>query len=198
MQGMKRAHGRRGMGLQHRGHDHHHASERASGLFGGGGRGGHGGRRGKRFSGDELRLMVLGELESGPRHGYQLIRAFAELSGEAYSPSPGVLYPLLTMLAEIGLVEEVVEVGNARRRYALTDAGRAEVDVNRAVLADARQRLTAMADEAARTDAGPVRRAMTNLRAAAIQRLSHTGTDDELVFRVAALLDEAAQKIERL
>jgi DNA-binding PadR family transcriptional regulator len=166
------------------------------GKFGGGGGAG---RRGKRFAGDELRLMVLGLLaENAPQHGYQLIRAFADKSGEAYSPSPGVLYPLLTLLADMGMIEEVTAEGSARRSYALTESGLAEVEAKQAEVEAALARLAAMGEEAGRADPAPVRRAMMNLRTAAIQRMTRAGADNETAFAVAALLDDAAQKIERL
>jgi DNA-binding PadR family transcriptional regulator len=177
------------------------------GLFGGRGRHGEhghdaegpGGRRGKRFSGDELRLMVLSLLDGEPQHGYQLIRGFAEKSGDAYAPSPGVLYPLLTLLADMELVEEVAsESGGSRRSFALTDTGRAELAAQRGVADAAFQRLAEMAGETRRTDPAPVRRAMMNLRTAAIQRLVSGEGGNEVAFRIAAILDEAARTIERL
>lgn len=160
---------------------------------------GGGGRRGKRFAGEELRLMVLGLLaERAPQHGYQLIRNFAQRSADAYRPSPGVLYPMLTLLADMGLVEELAGEGSARRSYQLTLAGRAELSAKAAELGGAFSRLAAMADQTNRTDAAPIRRAMMNLRTAAIQRMSQDGTDPETAFAIAAILDEAAQKIERI
>lgn len=164
------------------------------GPFGGGGR-----RRAKRFAGDELRLMVLGLLgETAPQHGYQLIRNFAEKSGDAYSPSPGVLYPLLTLLADMDLVEAVTGEGSARRPFVLTAAGKAEVGAKKADIDDAFARLAAMAENAGRVDAAPVRRAMMNLRTASVQRMTRDCADAEIAFAIAALLDEVAQKIERL
>lgn len=174
-------------------------ADRFGGERFGGGRGGFGGggRRGKRFAGEDLRLMVLALLEDEPQHGYQLIRAFAEKSGEAYAPSPGVLYPLLTLLQDMGLIAE--EPGEGRTRsFALTEAGKAELSGNREAAEAALARLAAMAEDAARTDAAPVRRAMVNLRTAAIQRMRKAGADEQTAFAIAALLDEAAQKIERL
>lgn len=192
---MKRGH----CGPNHRGRFGHHEG---GGMFGhrGPGGGGMGGpRRGKRFSGDELRLMVLALLEGEPQHGYQLIRSFAARSGDAYAPSPGNLYPLLTMLADMGLIAEAEgSAGTSRRSYALTDEGRAELETGRAVASAAFARLEEMAAMAGRTDGGPVRRAMMNLRTATVQRISREGGTDELGFAIAAILDEAAQKIERL
>jgi DNA-binding PadR family transcriptional regulator len=173
-----------------------HGFGHSRGKFGGGSGAG---RRGKRFAGDELRLMVLGLLaENAPQHGYQLIRAFADKSGEAYSPSPGVLYPLLTLLGDMGLIEEVASEGSARRSYALSEAGRAEAEAKQAEIDAALARLAAMGEEAGRADPAPVRRAMMNLRTAAIQRMTNGTADKDTAFAIAALLDEAAQKIERL
>lgn len=169
---------------------------RSEGGRGLGGRG-TGGRRGKRFAGEELRLMVLALLESGPQHGYQLIRAFAEKSGDAYSPSPGVLYPLLTLLQDMGAVEEAPGEGRTRS-VALTEAGRAELAAGRAIADAAFARLAAMGEEAGRTDAAPIRRAFMNLRAASMQRMQQTGADNQTAFAIADIIDEAARKIERL
>lgn len=169
------------------------------GPFGPGGPyGGGGGRRGKRFAGEELRLIVLSLLAEGPQHGYQLIRAIAEKSHEAYSPSPGVLYPLLDLLADMGLAEEMTGEGGKRRSFAVTEAGRTELADKAAEVEALMARLAAMGEERGRVDPAPVRRAMMNLRAATMQRLARGGEDGEIAFEVAALLDEAAQKIERL
>lgn len=193
--GMARAFMMRGMfGHRHGGH----------GVFGGGGfghdyggGGEHRGRRGKRFSGDELRLMVLGLLSEGPQHGYQLIRAFSEKSGEGYSPSPGVLYPLLALLADMGLAREV-EGSGPRRSYELTEDGVAEVEARREAIDALFARLEALAAEASRADHAPVRRAMMNLRMATVARMTRDGADSATALEVARLLDEAAQAIERL
>jgi DNA-binding PadR family transcriptional regulator len=202
MHGMKRQLGREGRRPETRGgrgfgrHGERHERGHGGGFGGGGG----GGRRGKRFTGEELRLMVLALLEeTTPQHGYQLIRTFAEKSGDAYAPSPGVLYPLLTLLQDMGLVEEADSTGGgSRRSYALSEAGKAEIDGQREAIASAFGRLAALAEESSRTDAGPVRRAMMNLRTAAVQRMGKDGADEEVAFSIAAILDEAAQKIERL
>ncbi|WP_447514071.1 PadR family transcriptional regulator, partial [Clostridioides difficile] len=58
------------------------------------------------FDGTELRLILLKLIEEQPRHGYDLIREIEERSGGAYAPSPGVVYPTLTMLDDMGLIEE--------------------------------------------------------------------------------------------
>lgn len=195
-------HGRRGRGRRRavaRGPRHGEHGGEGRGLFGGRGGGGPGGgpRRGKRFAGEELRLMVLALLKDGPKHGYQLIRAFADRSAEAYSPSPGVLYPLLTLLADMDLIAEAEGEGRSRS-FALTDAGRAELVAGQATAKAAFARLAALGEEEARVDPTPIRRAVMNLRTAAIQRMGAPGADRETAFAIADLIDEAARKIERL
>ena len=161
------------------------------------GRGGGGGRRRRLFDGEGLRLMALHLIGEEPRHGYDLIRALSERSGGAWAPSPGMVYPLLTLLAEMGLIAEDAQEGS-RKRFALTEAGVAERDK----AADETQRLLArldgLASEAARVDPAPVRRAVHNLRAVLIERMGREDATPETVFEAAALIDATAQAIERL
>ncbi|CAB3834777.1 PadR family transcriptional regulator [Achromobacter piechaudii] len=94
--------------------------------FGGDGRGF---TRGRRVSADDLQLMLLGLLEKNPSHGYELIKAFGALSNGFYTPSPGMVYPALTYLEELGYA--TVEQDGAKKRYHLADAGKAHLDANR-------------------------------------------------------------------
>ncbi len=97
------------------------------------GRGGGGMPGGRRFAAADLQLLVLALLEGGPAHGYELIRVLEERSGGFYAPSPGVIYPALTYLEEIGRL--TVEPDGNRKRYGLTDDGRAHLDAHRAAAA---------------------------------------------------------------
>ena len=56
------------------------------------------------FAHGALRLYLLALLESGPKHGYELIKALSERFGGTYSPSAGTIYPRLGKLEEEGLV----------------------------------------------------------------------------------------------
>src|SRR4051812_6587920 len=81
-----------------------------------GGRGGRGRGRGRRrvFEAGELRLVLLKLIEDQPRHGYDLIRAIEEMTHGTYAPSPGVIYPTLTMLQDMGLIEEAKGEGSRK------------------------------------------------------------------------------------
>jgi DNA-binding PadR family transcriptional regulator len=96
--------------------------------------GGSGGffRAGRMLADGDLRLIALALLAEGPRHGYDIIKALEELSSGIYSPSPGVVYPTLTFLEEAGYASSATE-GN-KRVFSITDAGRAYLDENRAIV----------------------------------------------------------------
>ena len=96
---------------------------------GGGFMGGDGFPGGRRLGSSELQLVLLALLAEQPAHGYELIRLLEERSGGFYAPSPGMIYPALTYLEEIGHAA-VTQDGN-RKLYALTDAGRAHLQANR-------------------------------------------------------------------
>ena len=170
------------------------------GLGGGGRRGGGRGERGERrrmFDGGELRLVLLKLIADEPRHGYDLIRQIEELTGGTYAPSPGVIYPTLTMLDDMGLIEAQQSDG-AKKLFAITDTGRAELEANSEIVEAALARLTAVGEETQRTDSASVRRAMGNLRQVLMNRLGDRDLDNAALHNIVALIDEAAQKIERL
>ncbi|WP_310497569.1 PadR family transcriptional regulator [Sandarakinorhabdus sp.] len=157
-------------------------------------RGGFGRRR--MFDGDALRMLLLKLISDAPRHGYELIKEIGALSGGFYTPSPGMVYPMLTLLADQGMVEE--QADGSRRRFAITPAGQAELDGAADTLAGLLARLAEMAAAAAPDETGPVRRGMANIRMAVQTRMAADGAGKDTAFDIAAILDEAARKIERL
>lgn len=160
--------------------------------------GGRGGPRGRRmFDSGELRLVLLKLIADEPRHGYDLIRQVEELTGGAYAPSPGVVYPTLTLLDDMGLIEARQAEG-AKKLFAITDTGTAHLAENAEQVEALMARLADVGAERARTDSASVRRAMGNLREVLIHRLRHEEVAKETLHEIVALIDEAAQKIERL
>jgi len=194
--------------FHHHGRDERHCGPRHRGWGRGfGGYGGFGawgmhegreGGRGRRmFDGGELRLILLKLIEEQPRHGYDLIREIEERSGGAYAPSPGVIYPTLTMLGDMELIEEQKTDG-AKKQFGITTAGQAHLTEREAEVEALFARLAEMGDRQARTSGGPIRRAMHNLRSVLQERLSSSEVNSDTLHEVAAILDEAARKIERL
>ena len=163
---------------------------------GGGGRGGRGRRR--MFDSGELRIVLLALIEKEPRHGYDLIKAIEEMTGGDYAPSPGVVYPTLSLLEDAGLIASV-ETDGARKAFRITDAGIAELSDKRDEADALLARLSEAGEEREQRAGGPqIGRAVGNLMAAMAHRLASGETDAEFKHRVAEILDEAAQKIERL
>jgi len=157
----------------------------------------HGGRRRRVFDSGELQLVLLKLIADQPRHGYELIRAIEELTGGAYVPSPGVIYPTLTLLQDMGRIEEAVAEG-PRKPFAITADGTAELVAKKPEVEALLARLAELASMRERTEGGPVRRAKGNLRTVLLDRLGKDGVQSETMHEVAAILDEAARKIERL
>ena len=200
-----------GFHRQHRaaGHGTRHAMRgRNGGFFGGGfgeafgegfgeGRSGRGGGRRRVFDGAELRLILLSLIGAQPRHGYDLIKAIEERSGGAYAPSPGVVYPTLTLLEDMGHIAEQAAEGS-KRLFAITDAGKLEVGQQAEMIEALFARLEALGEQRSDDDRSPVKRAMVNLAMALRTRMRHGDRSPDLAHDIAALLDETARKIERL
>lgn len=200
-------------GFHHRdgrhGHHHHDHVERnaARGGFGRGrgfehfmahfadGREGRGGGRRRLFDGGELRLVLLRLIGDMPRHGYDLIRAIEERTGGVYAPSPGVVYPTLTMLGDMGQIEEQASEGN-RKVFAATAEGSKILAEKAEEIAELMARLDALGEARERTDSASIRRAMHNLKAVLLHKLADA--EVETIQEAVALIDEAAGKIERL
>ncbi len=165
------------------------------GLRGGGDGSGRGGRR-RVFDGGELKLVLLKLIADAPRHGYDLIREIEELTGGSYAPSPGVIYPTLTLLDDMDLIAATAD--GTKKSFAVTEAGTTELTNKATEVAALFERLSEMSAMRAKTDGAPIRRSMGNLRQVLQNRLTADDATPEMLHDVAAIIDDAAQKIERL
>lgn len=160
-----------------------------------------GGRRGRRarrmFESGELRLVLLKLIADEPRHGYDLIRAIEELTGGEYAPSPGVVYPTLTLLQDMGLIEEAPGKA-ARKPFQVTGEGRAHLEERAAEVEGLFERLSDLRPNAGSMHGSPVWRAMRNLGVALRTRMAHGDVTEDTMHELAALIDEFAQRVERL
>ena len=165
-------------------HGHH--------RMGGWGRGG--GRRERMFDQGDLRLVMLAMIAERPRHGYDIIKALEEMTGGAYSPSPGVIYPTLTLLQEQGLAD-TVDADGGKKLYTITDAGKTELAAGKT----ATDAIFARINESTARSSGVtprVVRAMENLRTALRLKLSQGGLTEEQVAVIVRTIDEAATAVE--
>jgi DNA-binding PadR family transcriptional regulator len=165
----------------------------------GGGRGG----GGRVFGHGGLRFVLLQLIADKPSHGYELIKAIEERLGGSYSPSPGIVYPTLTLLEELGCVSVDLADGGGRKRYSITPAGREFLAANRAMTDEMMARMHGGQEGV--DGAGPragrppqVTRAIENLKLAMRMRLARGPLTEQQAHEFAAVLDSAAQQLERI
>jgi DNA-binding PadR family transcriptional regulator len=161
---------------------------------------------GRKLASGDLQLVILALLEEHPRHGYEVIKALEETSKGFYTPSPGMVYPALTYLEEVGYA--TMEAEGSKKLYRITDAGLAKLDEDRpfvnAVLAQL-ARIGSKMDRVRQAFAGDdqpdgVHRAVDEarqaLRAALIAKLNASPSDEELV-RISEVLRRATDELQR-
>jgi DNA-binding PadR family transcriptional regulator len=181
----ERRHARDGLGFgRHFGRGHHHFGEKL------------GRRMGRFFDHGDLRFVVLQLIAEKPRYGYEVIKEIEERLGGAYSPSPGVVYPTLTLLEELGYATVSNAEGN-KKLYAITSEGTAFLATNKPMVDAIFGR---MQEANAAQGGGPspqILRAMENLKMAIRLRLSQGPLSEEQIRAVTTAIDHAAQQIER-
>ena len=166
------------------GHHHHDDAER-----------GERSSRRRLFAHGDLRLLALHLIAERPRHGYEIIKEIEELTGGSYSPSPGVIYPTLTWLEELGHVTLAVNEGT-KKLHAITAEGRAHLDVYRPTLDALLARIRPL--QAARTGATAPRiaAALDNLQHALRSRLARAASDVQ-IETIASAIDAATVAIDK-
>ena len=183
--------GRWGQGEEHYGrhpfgfHGHHHHGPR-----------GRGGRMGRFFDHGDLRFVVLKLIAQKPSHGYELIKAIETAAGGAYSPSPGVVYPTLTLLEELGYVV-ASDAGGGKKLYTITPDGEAFLASNEQPVRSLFERM-AEAASASAAFAPQILRARENLKTALRLKLHGGQLTPEQVAAIAKALDDAAAAIETI
>lgn len=170
-------------------------AERGHGHFGHHGRR-HGGGMRRMFDTGDLKYVVLALIAEQPRHGYEIIKEIEHRVGGAYAPSPGVIYPLLTMLEEMGLAELSASEG-AKKLFAITEQGRAELAANKANVEALFARIASARESFSSGRSPQIVRAMENLKLSLRLRMERGPLNDAELQSVAAAIDAAAQAIER-
>lgn len=188
----------------------HHSEQSRGGRTGGDGRRHKGGRRpklGRFFAHGDLRFLILKLIAEKPRHGYELIKAIEELVAGAYSPSPGVIYPTLTLLEELDWIQASASEGS-KKLFEITADGSLALEANRntvdaiyarmAKVSDA-QTSTAALDTKISSDAATprLRLALDDVRRAVEQRLADDGLTQDRLDAMVTLLSTTATDIER-
>jgi DNA-binding PadR family transcriptional regulator len=151
---------------------------------------------GRFFAHGDLRLVILKMIEDKPRHGYELIKEIEDGVGGAYTPSPGVVYPTLTLLEELGYVSATAE--GSKKLYTITPEGLDFLNANRGMVEALQARMAEAGERHGGKRGRAVMRAMENLKMALRMRAAGGDLTDEQIEKITAVIDEAAQKVEKI
>ena len=159
-------------------------------------------RRGRMFGQGELRLLLLHLIAEQPRHGYELIKAIEEMTAGSYAPSPGTVYPTLSLLEDEGAIREVAGGDEPRKAFEATAQGREELEDRKEEAEALVERLSGHGkrhEERRRAFATPeMFRALGNLAQVVKIKARKGGLDEDTMAQIVDLIDEMARKIERL
>jgi DNA-binding PadR family transcriptional regulator len=180
--------------------------------FGGGGTGGPGGAgwpggpggpfqgggpgRGRMFGHGDLKFVVLSLLAEKPRHGYEIIRELEDRFGGGYSPSPGTVYPTLSLLEDLGYARASTEEGSTRKVFEITDEGRTYLEQNRPLVDEIFGRVDEMGSFMFGSVMSVLGGAFAGLGRATFRAAMRHQGDEEWVKRAREVLERAARDIE--
>jgi DNA-binding PadR family transcriptional regulator len=158
---------------------------------------GFGGGRERHFDNGELRFVILQLIADKPSYGYEIIKAIEERLAGGYTPSPGVVYPTLTMLEEEGYATVASTEGN-KKLYAVTEAGKAYLEENKAAIKAIFGRMEQAGKMFGRGRSPQIMRAIMNLRYALKMRTERGNLSAEQIRKVAEAIDAAARAIDEV
>lgn len=165
----------------HHPHDDHH---------------GHG-RRQRFFGHGELRLVMLNILAQNASHGYELIKAIENLTQGNYTPSPGVIYPTLDLLADQGFVS-IEEEENGRKKISITAAGTAWLAEQQESLAHIHERVKARCVGYQLRKNPQMKRALENFKAVLDLKVNQENVSAAQLKQIVGVIDRAALEISQM
>jgi DNA-binding PadR family transcriptional regulator len=191
----------------HCGHPHERG-ERHHGRHGGfGGFMGHfdrgmergfgGGGRERLFDNGELRLVILQLVSEKPSYGYEIIKAIEERLSGGYAPSPGVVYPTLTLLEEEGFAT-VSSAEGGKKLYTVTEAGVELLKANQQAIKAIFGRMDQAGKAFGRGRSPQIMRAIGNLMFALKMRAGQGNLSPEQVRKIVEAVDAAARAIDEV
>ena len=159
---------------------------------------GRGGRWGRFFGPGEIRLAILSMLESGPKHGYELMKELETKSGGVYKASAGAIYPALQQLEDEGLL--ISDAAAGKRTYSLTDEGRAELQKEAETVKRIWQRAQQAGDWAPWMgfEGAEVMRPAADLMKTALKAATRASQDSAKIAKIREILERTKKEIESL
>lgn len=149
---------------------------------------------GRMFDQGHLKYVILRLLDEKPRHGYEIIKEIEDRFGGMYSPSPGTVYPTLTLLEDLGYARARPEEGG-KKIYEITDEGRAHLSENQPLIDDIFSRIEEFAQSIFGEPMMEVNRGLKNVAAAIYGSKRSSRTADQ-IRKIKEILDRAAGEID--
>jgi DNA-binding PadR family transcriptional regulator len=149
------------------------------------------------FEQGDLRYVVLRLLEEKPRHGYEIIKALEERFGGAYAPSPGVVYPTLQLLEDLGYAR-IVPGEQGKKTYEITDEGRAFLADNQQTVDSIFERIGKLMSHFLDEPMTEVHGAFRAVGKAAYGRATDAVQNPELLRQIVEILNRAAREIDAI
>jgi DNA-binding PadR family transcriptional regulator len=143
-----------------------------------------------------VRWLVLDAIAGQPRHGYEIIQAIADKSAAAYKPSPGVIYPTLQMLEELGHARTLAQ--GERKTYEITSDGRRELGTHEGEVADFYRGSDSADWERHADDVAHVMKRVARVIKLFKHAMHRGGVRPATVRKLKTILDEALAKMEDL
>ena len=148
------------------------------------------------FDAGDVKLVILRLLAEQPSYGYQLIKTMEQRLAGGYTPSPGVIYPTLTMLEEEGLASSLTE--NNKKIYSLTQEGTEFLESNKERIGELFERMEETGRGFERGRSPEIMKAFMNLRSAVMARVSRESTKPEQISKITEAINAAAKAIDEL
>ena len=157
----------------------------------------HRGRMGRIFEQGDLKYVILRLLEEKPRHGYEIIKELEDRFGGAYSPSPGTVYPTLTMLEDLGYAKAAQDEGG-RKVYEITPEGSAYLKEHSTTVDSIFDRIARFMEGFLDAPMMDVNGAFRRVARSAYGQASKNVNDGAKLQRIREILDRAAAELEQL
>ncbi|MDU6283572.1 MAG: PadR family transcriptional regulator, partial [Acinetobacter sp.] len=153
------------------------------------------GRRGRLFEAGRMKLLVLHLIQQSPKHGYEIIKEISDLVGDGYTPSAGTIYPTLTSLEEMKLIN-LLDV--ERKQYQITEFGKAYLTEQQDKLKELLEKLRLRREIHSNDELIEIHRAMENLKTALRLKLNSAGLQQEQIYQIEEKKEKDAVAIGRL
>ena len=155
------------------------------------------GRGGRVFEQGDLKYVILRLLEEKPRHGYEIIKELEDRFGGAYSPSPGTVYPTLTMLEDLGYAKVSPDEGG-RKVYSITPEGSAYLAEHSTTVDSIFEKIARFVEGVFDAPMMEVNHAFRRVGRAAYGKAAKDVNDKARLQRIKEILERAAAELEQL